>query len=120
MDDLLRAAEADGLRGLTGTIAREIGPNNPQLECIDADYEASGAMTEEEIWDAALAFAACWMDALVSTDVEPPDPPEPPPPPPPDPDGYIRVGTAVLAALLVNLERRRPQGPGQVAPPSAE
>jgi hypothetical protein len=104
---LLDAVEADGLPGLIQTVAREIGPNQPQVECVDADYSASGAMTEEDIWDAMLEYAACWMDALISTDVEPPDPPEPPPPPSPDPDGYIRVGTVVLATLLMDQHRRR-------------
>jgi hypothetical protein len=106
MDELLGAVEADGVPGLIQTLAREIGPNQPQVECVDADYSASGAMSAEEVWDAMLEYAACWMDALISTEVEPPDPPEPPPPPPPDPDGYIRVGTAVLATLLVYMHRR--------------
>lgn len=107
MNDLLDAVEADGLPGLIQAVAREIGPNQPQVECIDADYTASGAQTAEQIWDAMLEYAACWMDARIPTEVEPPDPPEPPPPPP-EPDGYIRVGTAVLATLLVYLHRRRP------------
>lgn len=107
MDTLLEAVEAEGAPGLIQTVAREIGPNNPDLECIDADYAADGAMTEEEIWDAMLEFAACWMDARISTDVAPPDPPEPPPPPPPDPDDDLRVGTVVLATVLVHLERQR-------------
>jgi hypothetical protein len=106
MDTLLEALETEGAPGLIQTVAREIGPNNPDLDCIDADYDASGTMTEEEIWDAMLAFAACWMDARISTDVAPPDPPEPPP----DPDDDIRVGTAVLATLLVHLERQRRSG----------
>ena len=106
-DTLLEAVETRGVPGLIQTVAREIGPNNPDLECIDADYAADGAMTAEEIWDAMLEYAACWMDARISTDVAPPEPPEPPPPPPPDQDGDLRVGTAVLATLLVHLERQR-------------
>jgi len=107
MDDLLRAVEADGRPGLMRAVAREISPNQPSAECIqESDNCFQGASTADDAWGCALDQASCLMDAWMSPEIEPPEPPEPPPPPPPDPDGYIRLGTAVLAALLMQQHRR--------------
>lgn len=111
MDDLLEAIVADGLPGLTRTVARQISPNQPSFECIqESDNCFQGALTEDDVWDCALDQASCLMDARMSPEVEPPEPPEPPPPPPPppppDPRGDIRLGTAVLATLLVYLHHQ--------------
>lgn len=107
MDELLDAVEAGGLPGLIKTVARQIGPNQPSFECIqESDNCFQGALTADDVWDCALDQASCLMDARMSPEVEPPEPPEPPPPPPPEPDGDTRLGTAVLATLLVYLHRR--------------
>lgn len=115
LDELLEAVEGDGRSGLMQAVARQIGQNRPSFECIqESDSCFQGALTEDDVWDCALDQASCLMDARMAPEVEPPEPPDPPPPPPPEPDEDIRVGTVVLATLLVYLHRHGQRSPDAV------
>lgn len=122
MDELLRAVEADGQPGLIKAVARQIGPNQPSAECIaESDNCFQGALTEDDVWDCALDQASCLMEEVLEP--EPPEPPEPEPPeppPPPDPWGDIRLGTAVLAAMLVYLRHQSPPRPAPKGGPTTK
>ena len=109
---VLSDVETDGLPGLIRAVGRMISDDQPSFECFSkAGDDFGSAADAEQFWDAALDFAACLREAELD-----PEPPEPPPPPPEDPDplppgrGPRNVADIVLAALVVQLQRRTPKG----------
>jgi hypothetical protein len=121
VSDVLAGIEDGGLPGLTKTVYRMIGPNQPSAECVrQADDDFASAATPDDVWDAALDFAACLRDAKMDPEPpEPPHPPDPPPPPPPPPHPpKDSVADVVLAALLAHLHGQGERRPVQQHPTS--
>jgi hypothetical protein len=110
LKSILNDVEVDSMPGLVRAIGRMIGQNQPSIECVrEFDNDLSSASDSDQVWDAALDFAKCLRDAKL--DPEPPEPPPPPPDPPhPDPlppgGGTFSVADIVLAAFLVQLQKR--------------
>ena len=94
---LAKAARADGLSGLLGSLNRMIPPGCPAKECI-ASGDACMAMagSAEEVWDCATDFASCLNEARWECIPEFPIPNV----------DERNLGVIVLAALIVNLPRK--------------
>jgi hypothetical protein len=116
--ELGRSIETGGVSGLVRTVARMIGEDQPNIDCLtEADNCFGAAADGDQVWDCVLDMAGCLRNSILDPEppeVEPPEPPDEPPEPPEPPQPGTRPGVdsaadVVLAAFLLNLWERGPR-----------